>query len=62
MTDRYQDNSEFGDDPRWSPEFVWSTLLVLVIGAGALLWAYFGPHSLSPAYRATESPATFSGR
>ena len=62
MGDGYQDDSEFGGGPRWSPELVWSTLLVLAIGAGVLLWAYFGPHSLSPAYRATETPAPASGR
>jgi hypothetical protein len=62
MGDGYQDDSEFGAGPRWSPELVWSTLLVLALGAGVLLWAYFGPRSLSPAYRATETPAPFSGR
>jgi hypothetical protein len=66
MTDGYPDGSDSRGDSRWSPEFVWSTLLVLVIGAGVLLWAYFGPRTLSPAYRATDAPAvltpTMSGR
>src|SRR5262245_27412736 len=66
MTDGYPDDSESRGDSRWSPEFVWSTLLVLIIAAGVLLWAYLGPRTLSPAYRATETPAiltpTLSGR
>jgi len=60
MADGCPDGSESGPVTRWSPELVWSTLLVLVIGAGVLLWAYFGPRTLSPAYRATDSPATLS--
>jgi hypothetical protein len=60
MTDGYPDGSESRGNSRWSPEFVWSTLLVLLIGAGVLLWAYLGPRTVSPAYRATEIPAVLS--
>jgi hypothetical protein len=61
MTDHYQENSEFGADPRWSPEFVWSTLLALVIFGGVLLWAYLDPRPISPSFRATEIPVGLSG-
>ena len=40
MSDGDLDNSEFGREPRVSAEFVWSTLLVLALAGGVLLWAY----------------------
>lgn len=55
------DNSDFGREPRVSAEFVWSTLLVLALAGAVLLWAYLGPRSLSPSFRATENPVSSGG-
>ncbi len=61
MSDGNLDNSEFGREPRVSAEFVWSTLLVLALAGGVLLWAYLAPRPISPGFRAAEDPAFSSG-
>jgi hypothetical protein len=43
MSDGDLDNSDFGREPRVSPAFVWSTLLVLALAGAVLLWEYLGP-------------------
>ena len=60
MTHNYQDNPEFGGAPRW-PGLIWSTLLLLAICGILLVMSYLGPRSISPSFRATESPSTLSG-
>jgi hypothetical protein len=53
MADR--DRNDFTNEPsRWSTEAVWSTLLVLVLGVGVLMWSYTAPKPSAVSHRAME--------
>jgi len=61
MAGRDRDNVGRKDQSRWPTEAVWSTLLVLALGAGVVIWAYTAPKPISPSYRASENPSPAMG-
>lgn len=63
MSDRdYREDFEVRGKQRWSPDLVWSVLLIVAICGIVLVASYFGPRSLSPSYRATEIPPASATR
>jgi hypothetical protein len=55
------DEPDFASEPSVPAELAFPTLLVLVLGAAVLLWAYLGSRPISPSLQATENPAFSSG-
>jgi hypothetical protein len=58
----YHEDFEARGKQRWSPDLVWSVLLIVAICGIVLVSSYFGPRSLSPSYRATEIPPASATR
>jgi hypothetical protein len=62
MTNGHRHNLQYPDEPIWSARLFWSTALLLAICAAVLVVSYFGPRSISPSFRATETPPALFGR
>ena len=61
MSDGDLDNVDLGPETRLSAEHVLSTLLLLALVGGVLLWSYFASRSVSLDFPAAENPGYSSG-
>jgi hypothetical protein len=62
MVDRDRDQVGRHHPSSWPTEAVWSTLLVLALGAGVLIWSYTAPKPIAAGYRGTESALPSTAR